>query len=61
MIEEFTEFNPAVMSRDQCFTIDETRDGEAIIEGGRRGERALIAFPALGCLDPADESGDVLR
>ena len=60
VIEEFTEFNPAVMSRDQCFTIDEARDGEAIIEGGRRGKRALLAFPALGCPWP-DFQSDMYR
>ena len=49
VIEEFSEFTPTVLSRDQCFTIDEVRDGEAMIEGGREGKRAILAFRALGC------------
>lgn len=49
VIEEFTEFTPTSMSSDQCFLIDEVRDGEAIIVGGQEGEKALLAFPALGC------------
>ena len=28
----------------ECFLIDERRDGEKLIEGGREGERALLAF-----------------
>ena len=60
VIEEFTEFNPTMMSRDQCFRIDETRDGEAMIEGGRLGERALLAFPAIGCPWP-DFQSDMYR
>ena len=28
----------------ECFLIDEWRDGEALIEGGRQGKRALLAF-----------------
>ena len=60
VIEEFTEFSPTVMSRDQSFTIDESRDGEAIIEGGRQGDRALLAFPALGCPWP-DFQSDMYR
>ena len=49
VIEEFTEFTPIPMSSEQCFLIDEVRDGEAVIVGGRQGEKALLAFPALGC------------
>ena len=49
VIEEHTEFAPITMSGGQCFSIDEVRDGEAMIVGGRQGEKALIAFPALGC------------
>ena len=60
VIEEFTEFTPTAMSSGQCFTIDEVRDGEATIEGGRKGERALFAFPALGCPWP-DLQADMYR
>ena len=49
VIEEFIEFTSVAMSSEQCFLIDEVRDGEAVIVGGRQGEKALLAFPALGC------------
>ena len=49
VIEEFTEFTPVLLNEEQCFLIDEVRDGEAVIVGGRPGEKALLAFPALGC------------
>ena len=60
VIEEFTEFPPIEMSGEQCFSIDEVRDGEAVIVGGRQGERALLAFPALGCPWPRN-SPDMYR
>ena len=44
VIEEYSEISPTVLNIGQCFTINECRDGEAMIEGGREGERALIAF-----------------
>ena len=44
VIEEYSEVSATVLNSGQCFTIDECRDGEAMIEGGRKGERALIAF-----------------
>lgn len=49
VIEEFVEFTPTVLRNEQCFTIDEVRNGEAVIEGGRVGKRAILAFPAIGC------------
>jgi hypothetical protein len=49
VIEEFTEFTPTPMSSGQCFLIDEVRGGEAVIVGGRQGEKALLAFPVLDC------------
>ena len=49
VIEEFAEFTPTVLSNEQCFTIDEVRNGEAVIEGGRVGKRAILTFPAIGC------------
>ena len=60
VVEQFTEFVPTVLSSEQCFTIDEMRDGEAIIEGGRQGKRALLAFPASGCPWP-DFQADMYR
>ena len=44
VIEEYVEFTATALKDGQCFTIDERRDGEAIIEGGREGVRALLAF-----------------
>ena len=44
VIEEYVEVPPTVLNSGECFTIDEYRNGEAIIEGGREGERALLAF-----------------
>ena len=49
VIDEFSKFAPITMSSDQCFSIDEVRNGEAVIVGGRQGKRALLVFPALGC------------
>ena len=48
VIEEYVEVPPTVLNSGECFTIDECRDGEAIIEGGREGERALLAFRTSG-------------
>jgi len=44
VIEEYAEVPPTVLNSGECFTIDECCDGEAMIEGGREGERALLAF-----------------
>ena len=49
VIEEFSEFTPLLLNNEQCFLIDEVRDGEAVIVGRRPEEKALLAFPALGC------------
>ena len=49
VVEQITEITPTELSSGQCFTIDETRDGEAIIEGGRERERALLAVRAVDC------------
>lgn len=42
VMEEYAEVPPTVLNSGECFTIDKCRDGEAIIEGGREGERALL-------------------
>ena len=60
VIEEHAEFAATELTSGQCFTIDEVRDGTAIIEGGRIGERAMLAFPALGCPWP-DFHADMYR
>ena len=44
VIEEYVGFTATMLKNGQCFTIDERRDGEAIIEGGREGARALLAI-----------------
>lgn len=43
VIEEHADVSPTVLNRGECFTIDEYRNGMAIIEGGREGKRALCA------------------
>ena len=44
VIEEYADVPPTVLNSGECFTIDERRDGKAVIEGGRKGERTLVAF-----------------
>ena len=43
VVEERREGRLTVLNSGECFTMDEFRDGEALIEGGRKGERALVA------------------
>ncbi len=47
VIEEHMEVPPTVLSSGECFTIDECRDDDALIEGGREGERVLLAFRTI--------------
>ena len=42
--EQYESLGPTSFAKGECFTIDEWRDGDVLIEGGREGERALIAF-----------------
>ena len=42
--EQYEGVPATTFANGECFVIDERRDGEAIIEGGREGERALTAF-----------------
>ena len=44
VIEECADVPTTTLNSGECFTIDECRDGEAVIEGGREGERTLAAF-----------------
>ncbi len=44
VIEECKDVPPTDLNNGECFTIDEWRDGEALIEGGREGKRALLAI-----------------
>ena len=49
VIEQYSEITPTELSDGQCFKVDEVRDGEAVIEGGREGERALVAVRTVDC------------
>ena len=42
--EEYRTIPATQFANGECFLIDEWRDGEALIEGGREGRRALLAF-----------------
>ena len=44
VIEECAEVPPTALNSGECFTIEEYRDGEALIEGGREGEKTLGAI-----------------
>ena len=44
LIELCADVPTTTLNSGECFTIDECRDGEAVIEGGREGERTLAAF-----------------
>ena len=43
VIEDYTKVPPTVLNSGECYMIDECRDGEAMIQGGREGKRALVA------------------
>ena len=47
VIQEYSKISPIELNDGQCFTIDECIDGEAMIEGGREGEGALLAFRTI--------------
>ena len=47
VVEEHREGTPTTLKSGECFTIDEFRDGEERIEGGRQGERALVAVKTI--------------
>ena len=49
VIEQISEIPPTELSDGQCFTVDEVRNGEIVIEGGREGERALVAVRTVDC------------
>ena len=49
VIERISEITPTELNDGQCFTVDEVRDGEVVIEGGREGERALVAVRTADC------------
>ena len=43
VIEEYVEVSPTVLNSGECCIIDECRDGEAVIKGGREGKSFLLA------------------
>ena len=44
VIEQTAAVPTTVLNSGQCFTVDECRDGKEMIEGGREGGRAFVAF-----------------
>ena len=44
VIEQHEKVPSTTFEDGECYLIDECRDGKAMIEGGREGERALLAF-----------------
>lgn len=44
VIEETAEVPPTELNSGQCYLVDECLDGVPMIEGGRTGERAFLAF-----------------
>ncbi len=44
VVQEHREVTPTILNSGECFAIDEFRDGQEHIEGGREGERALAAI-----------------
>ena len=47
VIEENRTLRPTVLNRGECLTMPEYQDGQEMIEGGRKGERALIAVKTI--------------
>lgn len=47
VIQEYSEVSPTDLNDGQCFTIDECLNSEAMIEGGRVGERAILAIRTI--------------
>ncbi len=47
VVEECRAVPPTVCNSGECFTIDQYRDGKAIVEGGRKGEKALLAVRTI--------------
>ncbi len=47
VIEENRTFPPTGLNNGECFSMPEYQDGQVMIEGGRKGERALIAVKTI--------------
>ena len=45
--EEYETIPATQFANGECFLIDEWRNGKALIEGGREGKRALLAFKTI--------------
>ncbi|MCY4646075.1 MAG: hypothetical protein OXE73_04295 [Gammaproteobacteria bacterium] len=44
IVEEFVPTPPTALSGGQCYSIEEVRDGQQVIEGGREGKTTLLAI-----------------
>ncbi len=47
VVEQYESIPVTKFENGECFLIDECRDGEAMIKGGREGKRALLAFKTI--------------
>ena len=47
VIEQYESVPATTFESGECFLIDEYRDGQAVIEGGREGERALLVVRTI--------------
>ena len=63
VIDKCARIEPTMLQSGECFTIDEYRDGKAIVKGGREGKKALIAIRTLDGSWPhsASDSDDLDR
>ena len=52
VIEEHVNISSTLLNRGECFAIDECRDGTPVVEGGREGERALLAIRTVNGVWP---------
>ena len=52
IVEQYESVPSTAIGTGQCFLIDECRNGKQIIEGGREGEKALLAIRILGGVWP---------
>ena len=47
VIERYQRVPVTALNNGECFTVDEYRDGTPVVEGGRQGERALVAVRTI--------------
>jgi len=53
VIEQEARVSPTTFERGECFMIDEYRDGQELIEGGREGKRTLLAVRTVNGVWPS--------